>query len=171
MRERASHLKTGQRCVIGLGSNLGPSEQALREAVAALAARFDVRRVSALYRTAAMGPVQPDYLNAAVCCSVSEPARSVLEALLEIEQRAGRVRVERWGPRTLDLDLLWLEATVVQEPGLDVPHPRLTERAFALVPLLEVVPDAREPLTHLPYSTYLDGVSQQRLSRIRSDWW
>jgi 2-amino-4-hydroxy-6-hydroxymethyldihydropteridine diphosphokinase len=163
-------LKAAHRCVIGLGSNLGQSEQTLRAAVAALDSRFGVQRVSALYRTAAVGPPQPDYLNAAVCCSIVEPARSVLEGLLEIEQRAGRLRLERWGPRTLDLDLLWIEGMEVHEPSLDVPHPRLTERAFALIPLIDVAPDACEPSTQRQYRTYVDSVSQQQLSCVGIEW-
>ena len=72
--------------------------------------------------------------------------------MLAIEARLGRVRAERWGPRVLDLDLLWIDGLAIDTPRLVVPHPRLSERAFALVPLLELVPDARDPRTGAPYA-------------------
>jgi 2-amino-4-hydroxy-6-hydroxymethyldihydropteridine diphosphokinase len=122
----------------------------LRSAVEALAARTPVLSTSAVYETAAVGPPPPAYLNAAALVRWSGAARELLEVALGIEQRLGRVRRERWGPRTIDLDVLWIEGEVVDEPGLVVPHPELLARPFALVPLLELVPDARDPRTGRP---------------------
>ncbi len=101
-----------------------------------------------------MGPPQPDYLNAAVRIAAPSDLEPVLAVLLAIERRAGRVRraEERWGSRTIDLDILWAEGVVLSSPTLTVPHPRLTERAFALCPLLEVAPFAVDPRTGLPFA-------------------
>ena len=100
-------------------------------------------RASRLYRTPAWGRTeQPDFINAVVLVETAVPARELLDALLAIERDFGRVRVdgERWGPRTLDLDLLRFGDAVIDEPGLRVPHPHRHERAFALLPLVEIAP-------------------------------
>ncbi len=139
--------------MIGLGANLGDKIAAFEMAVTGLARLGRIGAVSDLYETAAMGgPPQPDYFNAAVLLLTNLRPRPLLEELLNIEKRQGRVRTVRWGPRQLDLDLLWVEGTNVDESGLQVPHPRLTERGFALFPLLDVAPDAREPVTDRAYA-------------------
>jgi 2-amino-4-hydroxy-6-hydroxymethyldihydropteridine diphosphokinase len=127
--------------VVALGSNLGSREALLRLAEWALdaAPRVSVGARSRLYRTDPVGPPQPDYLNAALALTTDASPRALLETLLAVEARLGRVRGERWGPRTLDLDLL-VCGRRVDEPDLTVPHPRLRERAFALAPLLDVAP-------------------------------
>ena len=136
--------------MIGLGGNLGDRQETLAAAVAELSALGTVRAVSALYETAPVGPPQPAYLNAAARVETPLAPHALLLALLEIERRHGRERGEKWGPRTLDLDILWIAGTVVSTAELVVPHPRLRERRFALVPLLDVAPDAREPTTGDP---------------------
>lgn len=134
---------------VGLGGNLGDVAATLRSAIAALAAlpRTRLLRTSRFYRTPPWGvEAQPGFVNAAVALETGLAARALLDALLRIERDFGRVRGDdRWGPRTLDLDLLLYGETVVDEPGLRVPHPRLPERAFALVPLLDVLPEAVIP--------------------------
>ena len=136
-----------RRVVIGLGSNVGDRLAHLEEAIARL--RDDrelfVLRASAAYETAPEGgPPQGDYLNAAVLVVTSLAGRAILDRTLAIERELGRDRTAetRWGPRTIDLDLLWIEGEALDEEGLQVPHPRLHERAFALRPLLDVAPDA-----------------------------
>jgi 2-amino-4-hydroxy-6-hydroxymethyldihydropteridine diphosphokinase len=133
--------------VVGLGANLGDRLAALRGARAAFAARCDVRAESAVYETEPVGPPQPGYLNAALLLRWSGSARALLVACLDIEQAHGRERRERWGPRTLDLDVLWIDGEVIDEPELRVPHPRLCERWFALAPLFDVVPAPVDPRT------------------------
>jgi 2-amino-4-hydroxy-6-hydroxymethyldihydropteridine diphosphokinase len=97
---------------------------------------------SRLYRTHPMGPQdQPDFVNAAAGLMTRLSARELLEALLERERAAGRNRQERWGPRVLDLDLIWLAGAVIDEPDLTVPHPGVSERNFVLYPLCDVAPD------------------------------
>lgn len=141
------------RSVIGLGANLGDRLATLESSVRELKALGEIRGVSQLYETDPVGgPVQPDYFNAAVCLSIQLTAAELLRRLLELEKRHGRVRDSRWGPRNLDLDILWIEGFATNEPGLTVPHARLLERNFALIPLLEVAADARDPNTGLAYS-------------------
>ena len=135
---------------VGLGANLGDAAATVRAATAALDGIPDTRllRGSRLYRTPAWGvTAQPDFINAVALVETALSPRDLLDALLAIEREFGRVRVdgERWGPRTLDLDLLLFGDIVVDEPGLRVPHPHLHERAFALLPLLEAWPDAAIP--------------------------
>lgn len=129
----------------------------MRDAVARIDGVEGVRVVarSRVYETAPVGgPPQPHFLNAAVAveCTLALPA--LLEELLRIEVSLGRVRGDdevRFGPRTLDLDVLWAEGAILDLPRLTVPHPRLAGRAFALLPLLEVAPGASDPRTGEPY--------------------
>ena len=133
---------------VGLGANLGAREETLRLAVELLGAAddVDVLAVSKLRETEPVGVVdQPAFLNGAVAIETAPAPRDLLDLLLEIERSLGRVREERWGPRTIDLDLLVYGAEVVDEPGLRVPHPRLHERRFALEPLAELQPDLDVP--------------------------
>lgn len=134
------------RAWVGVGGNVGDVETTLVEALWAVDAlpMTSIRRQSAFYRTPAWGKTdQPDFLNAAIELQTRLAPKVLLDALLEIERRFGRDRAagERWGPRVLDLDLLLVGDTQHQEPGLDLPHPRLHERAFVLVPLAEIAAD------------------------------
>jgi 2-amino-4-hydroxy-6-hydroxymethyldihydropteridine diphosphokinase len=130
--------------VVGLGSNLGDRLQHLRDACARIAETYEVIARSAVYETAPIGPAQPDYLNAAIRLRTDGTLEELLTTLLAIEASHGRVRTKenRWGPRTLDLDILWARGVTYESPRLTVPHPRLHERAFALLPLYDVAPDA-----------------------------
>lgn len=134
---------------IALGSNLGNSLQTLESAVAALAQtpRIALQARSQWYQTKAVGPPQPDYLNGCVLLTTTLSPHALLQVLLDIEKQFGRVRRERWGPRTLDLDLLLYADRVLHTPDLQIPHPRMTERAFVLVPLAEIAPDWIEPVS------------------------
>jgi 2-amino-4-hydroxy-6-hydroxymethyldihydropteridine diphosphokinase len=133
---------------VGLGANLGLREETLRRAIELLGAvdGVDVLAVSQLRETEPVGGVdQPTFLNGAVAVRTTLDPRALLDVLLEIERSLGRVREERWGPRTVDLDLLVYGSEAVDEPGLRVPHPRLHERRFALEPLAELAPDLDVP--------------------------
>jgi 2-amino-4-hydroxy-6-hydroxymethyldihydropteridine diphosphokinase len=136
-----------QAC-IGLGANLGDAAAAVQGALQALDALPETRllRASRLYRTPAWGKTdQPAFVNAAAVLETGLDARALLDAMLAIERDFGRDRAadgsDRWGARTLDLDLLLYGDQVIDEAGLHVPHPHLHERAFALVPLVEIAPD------------------------------
>jgi 2-amino-4-hydroxy-6-hydroxymethyldihydropteridine diphosphokinase len=141
-------VKPPRRAVVGLGSNLGDRAAAIDDATRRLAATAGVQLIarSPVYETDPVGgPPQGAYLNAAALIRTELEPRELLERLLAIESTAGRTRDgTRDAPRTIDLDLLWIDGVVLAEPGLEVPHPRLADRAFALVPLLDVAPDARD---------------------------
>ena len=130
---------------IGLGANLGDPVEALRAAVDAIDAlpTTTVLVVSDVFRTDPVGgpPDQPEYANAAALIETSLAPRALLRELQRIEAEAGRQRLVHQGPRTLDLDILWWQGRVIHEPDLQVPHPRLFERRFALEPLLDVLPE------------------------------
>jgi 2-amino-4-hydroxy-6-hydroxymethyldihydropteridine diphosphokinase len=133
---------------VGIGSNLGDREGNFRQAVELLSAEdgIDVVAVSEIRETDPVGPVeQGPFLNGAVRIETDLDPRELLERLLAVEERLGRVRRERWGPRTIDLDLLLYGDDVVDEPGLTVPHARLHERRFALEPLSDLAPSLEIP--------------------------
>lgn len=145
-------MSRGEVACVGLGSNLGDSAAAIRAAFQALAdlPRTRLLRASSLYRTPAWGlTAQPDFVNAAALLHTELEPLALLQALLAIERGAGRERREdgsdRWGPRILDLDLLLYGRQRIDLPGLRVPHPHLHQRAFALLPLLEIDPEADIP--------------------------
>ena len=135
------------KAFVALGSNLGDRLATLQEAVDRLGGRPGIRvaRTSRVYETDPVGPPQPDYLNAVAMVETSLSARALLEACLDVERAMGRERGERWGPRTIDLDVLAYDHEQIDEPGLQIPHPRMHERAFVLVPLLELEADPPLP--------------------------
>jgi 2-amino-4-hydroxy-6-hydroxymethyldihydropteridine diphosphokinase len=132
---------------VGVGANLGARWAALGETVAAAVAVGRDVRVSSVYETAPVGgPLdQEPYLNCVVVFETELSPPALLDWAHEREARAGRVRVERWGPRTLDVDIVWIDGYVSDDPVLTVPHPRFRERAFVLAPLAEVAPDLVDP--------------------------
>lgn len=132
---------------LGLGSNLGDRLANLRRAVDLLQRTPQMRVIwsSRVYETTPIGPPQPDYLNAVVQIETTVTPPALLAACQSVEDRMGRVRGERWGPRVIDVDVLTFGREVVDEPGLVIPHPRMHERAFVMVPLLELDDDPALP--------------------------
>jgi 2-amino-4-hydroxy-6-hydroxymethyldihydropteridine diphosphokinase len=129
-------------CAVGLGANLGDAHATLVEASTQIAAlpATRLRGRSSIYRSAPVGPPgQPDYLNAAVTIDTALAPLDLLAELQGIEDRAGRQRSERWGARTLDLDLLIIEGVAMESPRLTLPHPRIRERNFVLRPLIDLL--------------------------------
>ncbi|MGY6502514.1 MAG: 2-amino-4-hydroxy-6-hydroxymethyldihydropteridine diphosphokinase [Acidimicrobiales bacterium] len=128
------------RAFLALGSNLGDRRAYLRAAVDGIP---DQVAVSSVYETGPVGGSsrQGPYLNMVVELDTDLSARELLQLCARLETEAERVRVERWGPRTLDVDVLWVEGVTVDEPDLQVPHPRMLERGFVQAPLLEIAPD------------------------------
>ncbi len=129
---------------IGIGSNMGDRSGFLKFAINCLSSseEINVTSVSSIYRTDPVGPVSQDkYFNAVVCLKTSLDPYGLLSLLLRIEKDCGRIRNERWGPRTLDLDILLYGDLVITETNLKVPHPSMLERGFVLAPLIEIRPD------------------------------
>jgi len=136
------------RAYVAFGGNLGDVEQNLRRALEAVAALpgTKMKRVSSLYRTAPVGVEdQPDFVNGALEVETELGPEELLQRLLGIETSLGRTRGVRWGPRTVDLDLILYGDRVLRSPALELPHPRMHERGFVLVPLAEIAPDALHP--------------------------
>ncbi|MXN65099.1 2-amino-4-hydroxy-6-hydroxymethyldihydropteridine diphosphokinase [Stappia sp. GBMRC 2046] len=133
------------RAALGLGSNIGDTKANLDEALRRLC-EIDGIRLSARssdYRTPPWGPVeQDDFRNACAVVETTLSARTLLDRCLDVEREMGRVRDQRWGPRLIDIDVLVYGDAKVDEEGLSIPHPRMGERAFVLVPLAEIWPDA-----------------------------
>lgn len=159
------------RLILGLGGNVGDVPSAFRGALEGLGEVHAIRALSALYRSAPVGPPQPRFWNMAVVLELRTPLGALLDLCQELEEAAGRDRERevRWGPRPLDLDLLLGEGVVCRGPRLELPHPRLLERAFALVPAAEVAPDWRVPGQPAPLRTLagaLGGEVQQAAARI-----
>lgn len=129
-----------RRVLLGVGSNLGERRRLLKDAVDSLPG---VTKVSGLYETDPIGgPAEQDkYLNLVVAIDSDATPRQLLGMCHRLESAAGRVRGERWGPRPLDIDILWIDGENVDEEDLQVPHPRMWERRFVLVPLADVAPE------------------------------
>jgi len=153
---------------VALGANLGNLKATVLAAFAALAnlPESRVARCSSLYRTAPVGILsQPDFVNAVAVLETTLPPEALLDALLDIEARFGRVRRERNGPRTLDLDLLLYDDIELDLPRLTLPHPRLHLRAFVLLPLAEVAPDLVIPRRG-SLAAWLPAVANQGIVRL-----
>lgn len=152
---------------LGLGSNVGEKAENLRRAADWLAAQPRIRnfRMSRLYRTAPVGKLDQDwFVNAAARLETDLAPRALLEICREAERRLDRVRRERWGPRTLDVDILIFGGERVAEADLTIPHPRLTERAFALAPLAELMPGLE--IAGKPVEAWLDLARDQKVERM-----
>ncbi|GAB6063917.1 2-amino-4-hydroxy-6-hydroxymethyldihydropteridine diphosphokinase [Deferrisoma palaeochoriense] len=137
------------RALVAFGGNVGDVETNLARALEAIARlpKTRILRVSSLYRTAPVGVTdQPAFLNGAVLLATRLPPEALLRELLGIERSLGRTRERRWGPRTVDLDLILYGDRTVRLPDLEVPHPRFAERGFVLVPAAEVAPDLEHPV-------------------------
>lgn len=160
------------RAYIGLGSNLDGPERQVRRGIAALRGLPQVEslRASALYRTAPWGRLdQPPFINAVVEIETEMAPRTLLEALLDAERAAGRRRDGTlWGPRVLDLDVLLYGDACIDEPGLHLPHPRLHERAFVLLPLADLAPGLLVP-GHGRVERLLSGVDCSGCERLAAD--
>lgn len=139
------------RAAIGIGSNLGDAAANVVRAIALLDEVGTLLARSSLYRTKAWGTrAQPDFINAAALVETALNPRELLCRLKDLEVRLGRVPAERWGPRTIDFDILTYDATIVEEADLQIPHPRLSERAFVLAPLAEILDGYAEMYANLP---------------------
>ena len=163
---------------LGLGANLGDAANALRTAIAGLAAdpQVEVTSVSGLWRTAAIGgPEQTDYLNAVALVETSLAPRELLDLAQSLERAAGRRRDVRWGPRTLDVDLLAFDEVRTDDPALTLPHPRAHQRSFVLEPWAQVDPGFVLEPTGGPARTvgqWAASITDQQVTLLEGDsWW
>jgi len=156
------------RVAIALGSNLGDSYTILKSALQILntTPEITVQSASPVYQTVAIGPPQPDILNACTLLTTTLTPTALLETLLKTEVKFGRVRRERWGPRSLDLDLLLFDDLILKQPGLQIPHPGLTERAFVLVPLADIAPNWIEPVSGRTIANLLQQVDCSGIKNV-----
>ena len=147
---RAAQKASWVAVLIGLGSNLGDRAANIRKALTLLEAsgHFHLEKRSLLYETEPVGPPQPDFLNGAAKGTADLSPEGLLKLFKKVEKETGREDGPRWGPRVVDLDLLFYGESVIGTPSLTVPHPRLAEREFVLVPLAEIAPTWRHPKLH-----------------------
>ena len=157
-----------ERAYIAIGGNLGDRRAYLQAGIKEVAALPDTRlaAISRTYETRAVGPVaQPDFLNAVFAIETALAPAPLLAALLAAEKKHQRQRRIRWGPRTLDLDLLLYGERVVNSAALTLPHPRMHERHFVLVPLCEIAPRLSHPITDRPFAAYLAALPDDGAAR------
>lgn len=170
--EHLHHERASCPVIIGLGGNIGAVRGNLSRVIAVFQADFSLLRVSDLYQTVAIGPEQPDFLNAAVLINYPGELHQLLGELQEMEAQLGRVRLEKWGPRTVDLDILWAGEKIISTSTLNVPHRELRKRAFALLPLLDVFSAAKDPSNGCPYREVFGKVGGEGVARIaQGRWW
>lgn len=163
-----------KKAYIGLGSNLGEREHLIRSAAEHLnlTPGTELVRVSSLYDTKPVGDLeQPDYLNAVALVLTELDARRLLWNMLLIESKLGRSRKRRWEPRPIDLDLLFYQDEVVDEPGLKVPHPEAHKRAFVLVPMSELAPNMVHPVLGKTMAELLKGLTPQGSVKRKGRFW
>jgi len=145
---------------IGLGSNIGDRAANLDKAIHLISQSAPVRVTSSLYQTQPEGyKDQPDFLNSVACVDTGAAAGELLKKLNGIEVQMGRERPFAGAPRVIDLDLLFYDGAIINEPGLEVPHPRLHLRAFVLAPMVEVAPDFIHPVLHKSMRELLAGLT------------
>lgn len=170
----SERLNTGWRLAwLGLGGNLGDVRENMRSAIEQLASDPGVRieAVSSLYATPPWGIAdQPEFRNACVTVATTLSPHDLLKLCLDTETGLNRQRGERWGPRTIDIDILAIEGVVLSEDGLSLPHPRLHERAFVLVPLAEIAPDLE--IAGKPVRQWLETVDRTEIRQLSAgDGW
>ena len=155
---------------LGLGSNLGDREENLRRAIELLAREIEVTKRSSVYETAPLYlKEQPEFLNMVLGAKTELAARKIFKKIKHIEKDMGRTHSERFGPRLIDIDLLFYGTETIKEPDLQVPHQELSERAFVLVPFCEIAPKFLHPVLGVTISELLSRVSGREDVRLYSN--
>ena len=165
------HLDECNQVIVALGSNLGDSKQTLESAVKKLSTQRGINQIqcSSWYRTPPLGPPQPNYYNGCIwlSCQGYTPCR-LLQCLQSIETTCGRERNLRWGARTLDLDIIFFDDQIINQQNLTIPHPRMQERAFVLVPLAEIAPNWIDPRSGKSVSALCKRVDCNHIVKIKA---
>ena len=159
---------------LSLGGNIGNPRRALTAAMRLIAANPQTRvvKASCLYRTPPWGELrQPDFLNAAAEIATELAPHSLLRMCLEIEEKLMRIRSEKWGPRSIDIDILTYDNTAVRQTGLEIPHPRMLDRAFVLIPLAEIAPEMVIKGISVAARAETIGQAGFRLESEDGNWW
>ncbi|NEQ74044.1 MAG: 2-amino-4-hydroxy-6-hydroxymethyldihydropteridine diphosphokinase [Okeania sp. SIO2C9] len=160
--------KQENNVAVALGSNLGDSLTILENAIQTLSKTpgITLNTYSSWYLTKPIGPKQPDYLNGCALLKVELTPQKLLEIILDIEKQFKRVRLVHWGPRTLDIDLILYDDLILDIPNLQIPHPRMRERAFVLVPLAEIAPNWIDPVSGKAIAQLLEEVECSGVSKL-----
>ena len=164
-------IRKSHQVIVALGGNLGDSKRILTSAVERLKAEPGIQavRCSSWYRTPPIGPPQPDYCNGCIWLSCQKlTPHELLMRLQRIELQYGRERNERWGARTLDLDIIFFDDQIIDESDLTIPHPRMRERAFVLVPLMEIAPDWIDPRSGQSVAALYKQVATDNIVKIET---
>ncbi len=161
-------MKLFKHCAIALGSNLGNSRTILEAALVTVAQipGIQLKARSSWYQTQAVGPPQPDYINGCALLQVQLTPHLLLDTLLQVETKFGRIRQGHWQPRLLDLDLLLYDDLILDTDKLILPHPRMRARAFVLVPLAEIAPDWIEPVSGKVIAELVQDVNCSGVCRL-----
>lgn len=155
---------------LSLGSNIGNRREYLKQAVGMLKTRLDKAKVSSVYRTEPWGNEdQPDFLNLCLVGKTSLSPQELLVFIRSIEKKLGRTHQEKWGPREIDIDILFYDGKTIKTPELEIPHPYVAERAFVLIPLEEIAPDLLHPVLKLPIHKLAGRIDPAGIERLADE--
>lgn len=169
---KSEEVETLNKVVLALGSNLGDSLALLRDAVRLLTAdnQLKLTEASSFYKTAPVGyEAQSDFINAVIVCDTTLSPQGLLSLCQEVEAKLNRVRLIRWGPRTIDVDILLYNTEHIDEANLTVPHPRMTERAFVMFPLMEIMPELI--IEGKTIQSICEGLADQEIRKMTHEKW
>lgn len=155
---------------LSLGSNMGNRQKYLEQAVQALSKHMDGIKVSSVYRTEPWGNKdQSEFLNLCLSGKTSLKPKALLELVRSIEKELGRTHRQKWGPREIDIDILFYDDKIIKAPNLEIPHQYVAERAFVLVPLAEIAPDLLHPVLKLPVSKLAERIDTAGVERFSDE--
>lgn len=153
---------------LSLGSNIGDKHKFLNDALKSLEPHIKLQEISSLYQTAPWGKTdQPAFLNMCVAGETSLLPLELLSFTKSIETQLGRTRTEKWGPREIDIDMLFYDDEVIKSPGLEVPHPHLSERAFVLIPLAEIAPEFKHPVLDKSMAALAESIDSSGVTKVK----